>query len=86
MIWYAIYDRYRAAVGLALTARGDQATAAAAEDELDTAWDRASRMMPPLTPLVQVTRTARHRAFFLHLVARQAVWPDEAIPSGVKWL
>src|SRR5713226_2099992 len=75
--WYATYDRYRAALTRALTRRGDKAAALAAEDEFDAAWDRASRALPPASSLGQVCLTSRARAFFLHAVGRQAVWPDE---------
>jgi hypothetical protein len=72
----ATYDRYRPAAKLSFAGR-ERTAALAAEEELDTLWDEASRMMPPIASLGQVYLTSRHRAFFLHAVARQAVWPDE---------
>jgi hypothetical protein len=71
------YDRYRLATQRHLTGIGDRAEADALErqDELDAAWDRLSRAMPPVGVIGRVTRRPH---FFLHAVARQAVWPDEA--------
>jgi hypothetical protein len=77
--FHAIYDDYRAALTIALT-RGDRVSKAVAlerEDQLDAAWDRLSRTVPPLTDVGQLCFTRKRIHFFLHAVGRQAVWPEE---------
>jgi hypothetical protein len=78
--FHRVYEDYRAALTLAHTRGGrvDRAVALEREELLDAAWDRLSRMLPPLADVGRVYLTSRRIHFLLHSVARQAVWQDES--------
>jgi hypothetical protein len=76
--FHRVYEDYRAALTLAHTRGGrvDRAVALEREELLDAAWDRLSRMVPPLTSIGALCFTRRRLHYFLHAVGRQAVWPE----------